>query len=310
LCHAVPLPQVPGLDPLSMNGRAMNLSRPGRAGRGGPSGPGGAGWGRGEGMGRGDVPCWTVPWLTVFEPNGLCRFRIKNACGVVSRWWKKRGCGENRGGCDEKVQISGENFKTMVKIIASSDPLRVAGFPPVTWRIVACSLQGMLWPGSTQVQQYPPDECSGRAQHLHLTLPRNEILSASSAFRRPHWRLYLAHISGCCGRAQLLRRSLSPRTFRPGSTPAPFSSSLPWAATPVAAQAASLVGHFRIATIAARRCQCIERRRLGWCVLVRIQTTCSNYGHSSFSVLVFAVYDVFITGTARAARQWTPIMLK
>jgi hypothetical protein len=74
----------------------------------------------GLGGGGRDVPWWTV---AVFEPNGLCRFGVKNTHGVVSRWChrgeKRRGRGENRGGCGEKVQngASGENVKTVVKII-------------------------------------------------------------------------------------------------------------------------------------------------------------------------------------------------
>jgi hypothetical protein len=49
------------------------------------------------------------------------------------------------------------------------------------------------------------EECSGRAQHLHLTLLHTEILSESPAFRRLHWR----HVS-CSWLGMLL----------PGSTPA------------------------------------------------------------------------------------------
>jgi hypothetical protein len=48
-----------------------------RVGRGGPGGWDGAG---------GDVLCWMVLWLTIFEPNGLCWFGVKNAREVVSRW--------------------------------------------------------------------------------------------------------------------------------------------------------------------------------------------------------------------------------
>jgi hypothetical protein len=47
------------------------------------------------------------------------------------------------------------------------------------WRPVSCTLLGMLRPGSTPAQQYLPEECSGRAQHLHLTLRLTIILSES-----------------------------------------------------------------------------------------------------------------------------------
>jgi hypothetical protein len=63
------------------------------------------------------------------------------------------------------------------------------------------------------------EKCSGRVQHLHpgLTLHvptlRRALRSSPPASRRPqsrrlHWKTVLAHCQGCCGRAQLLRRSL------------------------------------------------------------------------------------------------------
>jgi hypothetical protein len=57
-------------------GRA-ELGGAGRVGQPGSVGSGGWGWA------GGGVPRWTV---AVFEPNGLCRFRVKNARWVVSRW--------------------------------------------------------------------------------------------------------------------------------------------------------------------------------------------------------------------------------
>jgi hypothetical protein len=87
----------------------------------------------------------------------------------------------------------------------------------------------MLLPGSTPAPQYTPEECSGQAQHLHLTLPQPGILSESPAFSRSPWRTsYWQQLVLFRGAAAGLNSctALFPRgMLRPGSTPAPHSSS-------------------------------------------------------------------------------------